>query len=76
MMEITNFFEKKKRDLSSKSNDGDNSKRPRESSLDDSIANATNTNVFTESLKLKECVVILYSCMKVGRRDEKSSPDV
>ena len=64
MMEITQFFDKKKRDLSSKSNDGDDSKRPRESSLDDSIANATNTDVFTESLKSEDCVAILYSCMK------------
>ena len=51
MMEITNFFDKKKQDLSSKSNDGDDSKRPRESSLDDPIANATSTDVFTETLK-------------------------
>ena len=64
MMEITKFFDKKKRDLSSKSNDGDDSKRPRESSLDDSIANATNADVFTESLKSEDCVAILYSCMK------------
>ena len=53
-----------KQDLSSKSNDRDNSKRPRESSLDDSIANATNTDVFTEPLRSKECVAILYSCIK------------
>ena len=53
-----------KKDLSSKSNDGDNSKRLRESSLDDSIANATNKDVFTESLKSEDCVAILYSCIK------------
>ena len=64
MMEITKFFDKKKRDLSRKSNDGDDSKRPTESSLDDSIANATNTDVFTESLMSEACVAILYSCMK------------
>ena len=40
MMEITIFFDKTKWDLTSKSNDGDDSKRPRESSLDDSTANA------------------------------------
>ena len=54
-MEKTKFFDKRKLDLSSKSNDGDNSERPREFSLDDSIANVTNTSsiadVFTESLK-------------------------
>ena len=55
---------KKKQDLSTKSNDGDDSKRPRESSLDDSIANATNTDVFTESLKSDNCVAILYRCME------------
>ena len=64
MMEITKFFEEKKGDLSSKSNDGDDSKRPRESSLDDSTANATNTDAFTESLKSEDCVAILYSSMK------------
>ena len=63
-MEITKFFDRKKRDLSSKSNDGDDSKRPRESILDDSVANATNTDVFTESLLSKDCIAILYSCMK------------
>ena len=51
MMEMAKFFDKKKWDLSSKSNDGDDLKRPRESRLDDSIANATNTDIFTESLK-------------------------
>ena len=50
MLKITKLFDTKKRDLSSKSNNGDDSKRPRESSLDDSIANTTNTEVFTEFL--------------------------
>ena len=44
-MEITKFLDKKKRDLSSKSNDEEDSKRLRESSLEESIANATNTDV-------------------------------
>ena len=63
-MEITKVFDKKKQDLSRKSNDGNDSKRLRESSLDDSIANATNTDVFTESLMSEDCAVILYSCIK------------
>ena len=63
-MEIAKFFDKKKQDLSSNSNDGDDSKRPRESRLDDAIGNATNTDVFTESLKSEDCVAILYSCMR------------
>ena len=46
--------------MSSKSNDGDGLKRPREPDLDNSIASATNT----ESLKSGDCVAILYSCMK------------
>ena len=58
-MEITKFFDKKKRDLSSKSNDEEDSKRLRESNLEESIANATDTDVFTESLKSEDCVAIL-----------------
>ena len=57
--------------MSSKSNDGDDSKRPRESSLDNSIANAKNTDVFTESLKSEDCVAVLYSCMKKLEEDMK-----
>ena len=66
MMEITKFFDNRKKDLSSTSNvgdDGDVLKRPRESSLGYSIAYATNMNVFTESLKFEEEM-------------KKSSPDV
>ena len=50
--------------MSSKSNDGQDSKKPRESSLDESIADATNTDVFTESLKPEDCAAILYNCIK------------
>ena len=71
MMEITKCFDKKKWDLSSKSNNGDDSKRPRESRLDNSIANAKNTDVFTESLKSEDCVAVLYSCMKKLEEDMK-----
>ena len=63
-MEITKFFNTNKRDLTSKSNDGDDLKRSREFSLDDSIANATNKDVFTESLKSEDFVATLYSRMK------------
>ena len=38
---------KKKGDLSIRSHDGDDSKRPRETSLDDSTKNTTNTDVLT-----------------------------
>ena len=64
MMKIAKVFDKKKQDLSSKSNDGDDSKRPRESDVEDSIANATNTNAFTDSLKSEDCAAILYSWKK------------
>ena len=50
--------------MSSKSNDGQDSKKPREFSLDESIADATNTDVFTESLKPEDCVAIPYNCLK------------
>ena len=42
----------------------ENIQRDRESSLDDSIVNTTNTDVFTGSLKSEDCVAVLYSCMK------------
>ena len=50
--------------MSIRSNDGDDSKRPRETSLDDSTKNTTNTDVFTKSLRSADCVAIRYSCMK------------
>ena len=73
MMEITKIFDKKKRDLSSKSNDGEDSKRPRESSLDEYIANATNTDVFTQSLKSEDCIAILYNSIKKLEEEMKFS---
>ena len=72
MIEITNIFDKTKRDLRSKSNDGDDSKRPREYSLDDSIVNATNTNTLIEYLKSEDCVAIIYSCMKKLEEEMKN----
>ena len=70
-MEITIFFDKKKQDLSSKFNNGDDSRRPRESCLDNSIANTTNLDVFTECLKSEDCVAILYNCMKKFEEEMK-----
>ena len=58
------IFDKKKWDLSSNSSDEDESKRPREPSLDDSAADVANTDVSTESLNSEDCVAIIYSCMK------------
>ena len=62
--------------MSSKCNDEDDLKRPRESSRDDSIANATNTDVFTASLKSEDCVAILYSCMKKLEEEMKKVPQM
>ena len=64
MMNISEPFYKKKRELSNQSNEGEVSKRQRESSLDESIANATSSDVFTESLKSEDCVAILHYYMK------------
>ena len=62
--------------MSSKCNDEDDLKRPRESSRDDSIASATNTDVFTESLKSEDCAAILYSCMKKLEEEMKKVPQM
>ena len=64
MIDIANFFDKKKRELRNQLNEGEESKGKRESNLDDSLANATVSNVFTESSKSENCVVILHNCMK------------
>ena len=74
MMEITKIFGKKKPDLSNKSNHRDDSKRPRESSLNDCIA--ANTDVFTEALKSEDCVAILYTCMKKLEEEMKKVPQM
>ena len=57
-------YSKKKRELRNQLNEGEESKGKRESNLDDFLANATVSNVFTESLKSENCVVILHNCMK------------
>ena len=64
-MDIKSFFERKKRELSNKSDDGDNSKKTREqSSLEESIDTDCTGDIFTEDLKSEDCVAILYNCMK------------
>ena len=65
-MDIKNFLLRKKRELSSNSTDGDDRKRPREtSSFDDAISKAANNGeVFKEGLKSDDCVAILCNCMK------------
>ena len=71
MMEITKFFDKKKQDLKSKSIDEDDSERPQVPSLENSIMNSINTDVFNEFLKSEDCVIILYSCMKILKEEMK-----
>ena len=71
MMEITKFFDKKKQDLKSKSIDEDDSERPQVLSLENSIMNSINTDVFNEFLKSEDCVIILYSCMKILKEEMK-----
>ena len=51
--------QKKKRDLSNNSNDGEASKKPREGSLNTSTSSDIPEDLFTESLKDPECVTIL-----------------
>ena len=64
-MDIKSFFERKKRELSNKSDDGDNTKKAREqSSLEESIDADYTGDIFTEGLKSEDCVAILYNCMK------------
>ena len=60
-MDIKNFLLRKKRELSRKSRDGDDRKRPSEkSSFDDSISKAANNGeVLEEALKSCNCMINL-----------------
>ena len=66
-MEIAKYFERisKKSDLSNKSSDQEASKKHREGSLNNSACSdlsVNNEDLFTEGLKLPECVSILMNC--------------
>ena len=63
-MDITKFFDQKKRELSSQSVDGDDSKRPREESNSSTNTPTSPGEVFEESLKSGDCVKILVNCMQ------------
>ena len=64
-MGITTLFDRKKRELSSQSADGDDSKRPREESNNStSTPTSPGDDVFKESLKSGDCVKILVNCMQ------------
>ena len=64
IMDITKFFERKKRELSSQSANGDDSKRPREESNNSTSTSTSPGDVFEESWKSGDCVKILVDCMK------------
>ena len=53
------YFESKKRDLSDKSNDGDERKKAKEINIDLS-PNQDDADVFSESINSPRCVSILY----------------
>ena len=60
---LINYSGSKKRDLSDKSNDGDERKKAKESNLDLSL-NQDDTDVFAEGIDSLRCVSILYDCLK------------
>ena len=65
MNNITSFFDKRKRELSNNSNDGQDTKKQREaSSLELSFEKASDGDVFKDSLKSEDCILILKRCME------------
>ena len=62
-MDIYKFFDKssKKRDLSDKSNNGEDPKKQRQGSLDEE---KSPDEVFKDSLDSPGCVKILFNCMQ------------
>ena len=63
-MDFTKFFERKKRELSSQSADGNDSKRPRVESNNSTSTPASPSDVFEESLKSGDYVKISVNCMQ------------
>ena len=75
-LDITNFFKRKKRDLSNSSEEsGESSKKQREGSLNDSSV-SENTEVFAEGLKSPECVSILFNCLQNLEKEMKILRDI
>ena len=60
---LRSYFGSKERDLSNKSNDGDERKKAKESNLDLSL-NQDDTDVFAEGIDSPRCASILYDCLK------------
>ena len=63
-MDITKFFDQKKRELSSQSADANDSKRPREESNNSSSTPTSPGDVFEEIFKSSDRVKILVNCMQ------------
>ena len=70
-MDITKSFDQKKRELSSQSANGDDSKRPREESNNSTSTPTSPGDVFEESLKSPDCVKILVNCMQNIEKEVK-----
>ena len=65
MNNITSFLDKKKRELSNNSNDGHDTKKQREaSSLELSFEKASDGDVFKDSLKSEDFILILKRFME------------
>ena len=64
IIDITKFFDWKKRELSNQSADGNDSKRPREENNNSTSFPASPGDVFVESLKSGDYVKILVNCMQ------------
>ena len=60
---LKSYFGSKKRDLSDKSNDGDERKKAKESNLDLTL-NQDDTDVFSEGIDSLRCASILYDRLK------------
>ena len=70
-MDITKFFDRKKRELSSQSVDDDDSKRPREESNNSTRTPVSPGDVFEESWKSGDCVKMLVNCMQNIEKEVK-----
>ena len=60
---IKSFFDRQKRDLSDKSNEDDERKKARESSLNISLSK-DDTDIFEEGIESPRCAGILYRCLQ------------
>ena len=60
---IKSFFDRQKRDLSDKSNEDDERKKTRESSLNVSLSK-DGTDIFEEGIESPRCAGILYGCLQ------------